>query len=141
MGYQARKELFQKWPGKVAERLLAHAKYIIKNVGKMKRAQTRGDAKAKEEIYSFDDDSYIWRSRGAHLTLAEKANNGKRKSRSKKLGSQNSVSSAGSVSVSSDWVRNMNAAERVAELQSLREQLGVEEEHTNRWAKDLKPLS
>ena len=78
---------------------------------------------------------------GAHLTLAEKANNRKWKSSSKKLGSQNSISSAGSVSVSSDWVRNMNAAERVAELQSLREQLGVEEEHTNRWAKDLKPLS
>lgn len=141
MGYQARKELFQKWPGKVAERLLAHAKYIIKNVGKMKRAQTRGDVKAREEIYRFDDDSYIWRSRGAHLTLAEKANNGKRKSRSKKLGSQNSASSAGLVSASSDWVGNMNAEERVAELKSLREQLGVEEEHTNRWAKDLKPLS
>ena len=99
MGYQARKELFQKWPGRVAERLLANAKYITKNVGKMKRAQERGDTKAKEKIYRFDDDSYIWRSRGAHLTLAEKANNGKRKSRSKKLGSQNSISSAGSVTV------------------------------------------
>ena len=98
MGYQARKELFQKWPGRVAERLLAHAKYITKNVGKMKRAQDRGDAKVKEEIYRFDEDSYIWRSRGAHLTLAEKAT-GRRKSRSKKLGSQNSISSAGSVSV------------------------------------------
>ena len=98
MGYQARKELFQKWPGKVAERLLAHAKYIIKNIGKMKRAQGRGDAKAKEEIYRFDDDSYIWRSRGAHLTLAEKKA-GKRKSLSKKLGSQNSISSAGSASI------------------------------------------
>ena len=141
MGYQASKELFQKWPGKVAERLLAHAKYIIKNVGKMKRAQTRGDAKAKEEIYRFDDDSYIWRSRGAHLTLAEKANNGKRKSRSKKLGSQSSISSAESVSVKSSWIDAMTAAEREAELQSLREQLGVEEELTNKWAKDLKPLS
>ena len=88
MGYQARKELFQKWPGKVAERLLAHAKYIIKNVGKMKRAQVRGDAKAKEEIYRFDDDSYIWRSRGTHLTKAEIANNRKRKSRSKSWGAK-----------------------------------------------------
>ena len=98
MGYQARKELFNKWTGRVAERLLAHAKYIIKNIGKMKRAQERGDVDAMKEIYRFDDDSYIWRSRGAHLTLAEKAS-GRRKSRSKKLGSQNSISSAGPVSV------------------------------------------
>ena len=108
--------MFQKWPGKVAERLLAHAKYIVKNVGKMKRAQARGDAKAKEEIYRFDDDSYIWRSRGAHLTLAEKANNGKRKSRSKKLGSQNSVRSMGPASVISGRIDVMNAEERAAEL-------------------------
>ena len=116
MGYQARKDLFQKWPGRVAERLLAHAKYITKNVGKMKRAHEREDTKAKEKIYRFDDDSYIWRSRGAHLTLAEKANNGKRKSRSKKLGSQNSASAAGSESGKLDRVGDMNEAERVAEL-------------------------
>ncbi len=108
--------MFQKWPGRVAERLLAHANYITKNIGKMKRAQARGDAKAKEEIYRFDDDSYIWRSRGAHLTLAEKANNGKRKSRSKNLGSQNSISSAGSESVKSGRVGAMTEAERAAEL-------------------------
>ena len=139
MGYQARNELFFKWPGRVAERLLAHAKYIIKNIGKMKRAQERGDLDAKKEIYRFDDDSYIWRSRGAHLTKAE-IKDGKRKSRSKKLGSQNSISSAESASGKSSRIEAMNAEEREAELQSLREQLGVEEEHTNKWAKNLKPL-
>ena len=42
----------------MAERLLAHAKYIIKNIEKMKRAKERGNEKAKEEIHRFDDDSY-----------------------------------------------------------------------------------
>ncbi len=119
--------------------MLAHAKYIIKNIGKMKRAQERGDLDAKNEIYRFDDDSYIWRSRGAHLTKAEKVA-GRRKSRSKKLGSQNSISSAGSAYARPSRIEAMTAAEREAEIQSLREQLGVEEEHTNKWAKNLKPL-
>ena len=68
-----------------------------------------------KEIYRFDDDSYIWRSRGAHLTKVE-IKDGKRKSRSKKLGSQNSISSVGSASEKSCWVKTMTAAERAAEL-------------------------